>query len=265
MFRAVHLAALALSLVLAVPGMAEAKKVTLTYVGYLAGLPVLDLLATIDLAEVATPAKGAYRITAEIATKGDLARLYPFRQSMETVGRFMAGLPSPQSHRVGQTIWNQTRSVTLRYVSDGTVRVLADPPTLQAARAAREGYANNTLDPASALVALALLFAERKSCAATVAVFDGARRFDLALTQGALSDLGGLERSYYVGWAAECRVTPSLKGGFQEAAIAANLYPRSARLWLAAAIPDFPGVPVRIVTRNAFGEMMLDLVGARTE
>ena len=94
-------------------------------------------------------------------------------------------------------------------------------------------------------------------------MFDGTRRFDLDLDQGGASQVAPLEKSYFSGIAAECRVTPHLNAGFKMNALAAGLYPQSATLWMAPAIPDFPSIPVRIATRNAFGEMTLDLIGAK--
>ena len=53
---------------------------------------------------------------------------------------------------------------------------------------------------------------------------------------------------------------PRLVGGFQQTAVQSQLYPQSAKLWLARPMKNFPAVPVRIAAQNAFGEMVLDLV-----
>jgi len=252
-----------LCLCLAHAAPAEARKVSLTYVGYLAGQPVLDLKATIEAPKGAVPQDGEYAITADIVTTGNFAKLYRFHQNMRSKGALRNGLPSPSMHRVRQVIWDRPYTINLSYGEDGTVAIEADPPTLQTEQAEKDGYANNTLDPASAVVALSALYAGRKNCAAKIAVFDGTRRFDLDLDQGGATEVKPLENSYFSGIAAECRVTPSLKGGFKMNALAAGLYPQSATLWMAPAIPDFPSIPVRIATRNAFGEMTLDLISAK--
>jgi hypothetical protein len=245
------------------PEQAWAQKVTLTYVGYLAGAPVLDLIATIEAPKGVVPPDGAYSVVADIATTGNFAKLYPYRQTLRSEGDIASGLPNPKAHSVRQVAWSRAYSVALAYGADGVVSITADPPTLQSKKAEAEGYANNTIDPASAVVALSALFAERKNCGGRIAVFDGTRRFDLQLVQGGVIELNALPKSYYTGSAAQCQLTPSLKAGFQMNALAQDLYPRAATLWLAPAVADFPSVPVRISATNAFGEMVLDLVAAK--
>jgi hypothetical protein len=218
----VRAVSLALVVLVLAPAPAEARKVTLSYVGYLAGQPVLDLVATIEAPSGAVPGDGEYVISAEIVTTGNFAKLYRFRQSMKSEGALKSGLPSPRAHRVRQVIWNRAYTVSLQSAEDGKVAITADPPTLQSERAEREGYADKTLDPASAAVALTTLFAGRKNCAAKIAVFDGTRRFDLELVQGGVAEMEASVRSYYVGEAAKCQVTPNLKAGFRMNALAAE-------------------------------------------
>ena len=138
-------------------GPAQARKVSLTYVGYLAGQPVLDLKATIEAPKGTGPSDGEYAITADIVTTGNFAKLYRFHQNMRSEGALRNGLPNPSMHRVRQVIWNRPYTVKLSYGEDGTVAIEADPPTLQSEQAEKDGYANNTLDPASAIVALSAL------------------------------------------------------------------------------------------------------------
>jgi len=143
---------------------------------------------------------------------------------------------------------------------NGTVGIEAVPLTRQAQMAREQGYANGTMDPASLVVAVASLFARTGNCSGQYQLFDGARRYDLALAQGGYADLTEMPNSYYAGSATECTATPQLVAGFQQSALNANLYPQSAKLWMAPAIAGFPTVPVRILARSAFGDMTLELV-----
>jgi hypothetical protein len=79
------------------------------------------------------------------------------------------------------------------------------------------------------------------------------------MEQGGFADLDPTPNGYYAGSATECSATPELVAGFQQSAMQANLYPQSAKLWLAPAIAGFPSVPVRIVAQSQFGEMTLEL------
>lgn len=256
---AFSLAALLISGLASAPAGAASNAAHLIYVGYLGGAPVLSLEARIAVPEGAKPTNGAYVVTADMATTGNLALLYPFSQSLKASGALKGHRAQPQSYRSDIRIWNKQQSVALTYGANGRVAIEAVPLTRQAQQAEQQGYANGTMDPASAIVAVASAFAQSGSCAGRYALFDGARRYDLVLEQGGFADLDPLADSYYAGSATECSATPELVAGFQQSALSANLYPQSAKLWMAPAIAGFPSVPVRIVAQSSFGEMTLEL------
>lgn len=237
-----------------------ANQAQLDYVGYIAGAPVLNLRANITVPEGAKPGDGAYAITADIATIGNLAVLYPFTQSVQANGSLNGGKARPARYQSTIRIWSRQEAVTLTYAPNGAVDIAAIPLTRQAQMAQQQGYANGTMDPASLVVAVSSLFASAGSCQGQYELFDGARRYDLTLEQGGYADLDPMQNSYYAGSATECTATPRLVAGFQQSALNANLYPQSARLWLAPAIAGFPTVPVRIYAQSAFGEVTLELV-----
>src|SRR5688572_17181509 len=78
---------------------ALANQVQLSYVGYLAGAPVLSLEANITVPAGAKPGDGAYFISADIATLGNLALLYPFTQRLQANGALKGGNPSPSQYQ----------------------------------------------------------------------------------------------------------------------------------------------------------------------
>jgi hypothetical protein len=239
---------------------AAANQAQLDYVGYIAGAPVLSLDASITVPEGAKPRDGAYTIAADIATMGNLAVLYPYAQSVQATGALEGGKARPASYTSTMRIWSRQESVTLRYAPNGAVSIAAIPLTRQAQMAQQQGYAHGTMDPASLVVAVASLFATAGSCDGQYQVFDGARRYDLTLSQGGYADLDGTANSYYAGSATECTAIPELVAGFQQSALNANLYPQSAKLWMAPAVAGFPSVPVRILSQTAFGPVTLELV-----
>ena len=255
-------AGLALASLLAglAPAAAEANQANLSYVGYLAGAPVLNLEASITVPAGTKPGDGAYFISTDIATLGNLALLYPFTQRLQANGALTGGTANPSQYQSTMRILNRQESVILTYAPNGTVGIEAMPLTRQAQMAREQGYANGTMDPASLVVAVASVFARTGSCEGQYQLFDGARRYDLTLSQGGYTDLVEMPTSYYAGSATECIATPQLVAGFQQSALNANLYPQSAKLWMAPAIAGFPTVPVRILARSAFGDMTLELV-----
>lgn len=253
------IAPLAATLIYTAGAAAADNRAHLTYVGYLGGAPVLSLGANITVPEGTKPQNGGYVVSADIATTGNLAMLYPFTQSLKASGALKGHRPHPASYRSDLQVWNRRESIALSYAANGAVGIEANPLTRQAQMAQQQGYANGTMDPASLMVAVAAAFAQTGTCGGRYALFDGARRYDLVLEQGGFADLDPTTNGYYSGSATECTATPELVAGFQQSALQANLYPQSAKLWLAPAIAGFPSVPVRIVAQSQFGEMTLEL------
>lgn len=240
-----------------------AKTVTLTYAGYMAGLPVFSFVATLDLPAGTQPSKGPYSIGAAAQTTGNFRLLYPYRADIQAIGSLTSQKISPKQFRSVSQITGKQESVTLTYGTTGKVNINAKPLTRQAQEAAAQGFAHGTIDPASAVVAVVANFARTHQCEGSYKIFDGVRRYDLTLTQGGFVDIAPLRQSYYDGSATECRAEPRLLKGFSNAATQSQFYPQSARLWLAPAVEGLAAIPVRIEAQNALGVMMLDLVGVQ--
>lgn len=261
--------AIAVATLLIAIGMASstamAAQTTLTYVGYLAGVPVLNLTATVTVPvstgdQIAVTQSGPYQVNAVMGTIGNLAVIYPYHAEMAAAGRMSVGRPAPKQFKSEQTIWQKQESVVLRYDGAGDVTITASPLTELGRQVVKSGNANNTLDPASAMIALVGAFSRRNNCVGSYAIFDGVRRYDIAVEQAGNAMVSMLQQSFYQGPATECYAAPRLVGGFQQVAVQSQLYPKSARLWLARPLKNFPAVPVRMSAQNAFGEMVLDLV-----
>jgi hypothetical protein len=239
---------------------AAANGTTLTYVGYLAGLPVMTVTATISLPAGLKPAQGGYTVNAEVGTTGTFAALYPYHMSIAAQGRLAQSRTQPKQFRSVGRIYQRQESVTLNYAPDGRVDITAAPLTRQAQEAVQTGVANGTIDPASLVVAVVASYASRQTCTGKFKLFDGVRRYNVRVAQTGFVDLAPLQQSYYDGAATECQATPELIQGFSNMAQNSQFYPQSARIWLAPAIQGLPAIPVRIEAQNALGPMLLDLV-----
>ncbi len=260
-----RVAALALAALGALATPAAAKTLTLTYLAYLAGFPVLSMTANADLpaGAQAPVGSGAYTLNANIVTQGSLATLYPYRMSIAAHGRLDRGRAQPGQFHSEGTIMNKTEAVTLTYQSGGKVEIRAEPLTRQAQEANASGTANGTIDPASLVMAVIAAYAEKQDCTGQYKLFDGVRRYDLAVQEVGSGTVQMYKQSFYQGPAVECTATPQLIQGFSEMAVQSQLYPQSANIWLANAVQDAPAVPVRIETQNALGKMVFDLVGVQ--
>ncbi len=236
------------------------KPMKLTYAGYMAGLPVFALSTSVTLPAGTVPGNGTYNIAANGGTAGNFKLLYPYAANISATGALKNLKAAPREFRSVSAIMGRQEAVTLTYAAGGKVGINAEPLTRQAQEAAAQGFANGTMDPASALVALVANFARTHQCQGTYKLFDGVRRYDITLAQAGYVDLNPLQQSYYDGAATECRAEPQLINGFSGAAQQSQFYPQSARLWLAPAVAGAPAIPVRIEAKNALGLMVLDLV-----
>ncbi|WP_374650116.1 DUF3108 domain-containing protein [Dongia sp.] len=237
-----------------------ARPVTLTYAGYMAGLPVFSFNTTVTLPAGTVPGNGGYSIAADGQTAGNFRLLYPYAASINASGALKNQKAAPRQFRSVSQIMGRQEAVTLTYGAGGKVGIDAQPLTRQAQEAAAQGFADGTMDPASAIVAMVADFARTHRCQGTYKLFDGVRRYDLILAQGGFVDLNPMQQSYYDGSATECRAEPQLLQGFSAAARQSQFYPQAARLWLAPAVTGLPAIPVRIEAQNALGVMVLDLV-----
>jgi hypothetical protein len=260
-----RVAALALAALAASALPAAAKPMTLTYLAYLAGFPVLSMTATADLPDGSDQGVGTgpYALNANIVTQGSLASLYPYRESIAAHGRLRQAAVQPGQFHAEGTIMGKTEAVTLTYHAGGRVDILAEPLTRQAQDATAQGTANGTIDPASLVMAVVAAYAEKQDCTGIYKLFDGVRRYDLAVQEVGQGNVQFYKQSFYQGPAVECTATPQLIQGFSQMAMQSQLYPQSANIWLAVAVKGAPAVPVRIETQNALGKMVFDLVGAQ--
>jgi hypothetical protein len=260
-----RVAALTVAVLGALATPAAAKPLTLTYLAYLAGFPVLSMTATTDLpvGQQQPVGEGAYALNANIVTQGSLASLYPYRMSIAAHGRLeRAGVQPGQFHSEG-TVMSKTEAVTLTYHPGGKVDIRAEPLTRQAQEAAANGTANGTIDPASLIMAVVAAYADKQDCTGHYKLFDGVRRYDLAVQEVGSGNVQFYKQSFYHGPAVECTATPQLIQGFSQMAMQSQLYPQSANIWLANAVQGQPAIPVRIETQNALGKMVFDLVSAQ--
>lgn len=240
---------------------ADGDFVRLGYAGFLGNIQVVEATVGLDLPQGTVPA-GAYSMALDISMFGPMAKLVPFSMSAQSRGKAGAGGVHPARYSSMTRIYDSGQAVNLNYGNGGAVEIVAEPPTVQARLARERGTAQGTLDPLSAVVALVDEVIRTGGCSGRVAVFDGARRYDLEASPAGTSQVEKIGMSIYQGPATECAVTPVFIDGFRQADVDAGLYPDSATIWIAQVIAGAPQVPVRVVGRSALGTLRLDLVEA---
>jgi hypothetical protein len=231
----------------------------LDYVGSIGYAEVLRLTVSLEL----EAAGGRYRVTADAATFGNIAKLFPFTANVAAQGRAHERGLQPVRYRSDASILKSRQAVAFLYGQDGRVVVTSDPPNRQSQNASAQGLGHHALDPASAVVAVIVEAAAAGTCRGTVPVFDGFRRFDLLLRGNGPDVVERFAASYYEGPATACTVRVDLGPGFSAEEARSGLIPEQAELWLAPVHEGFPPVPVRVTSQSALGNLLLELVAVR--
>ena len=247
------------------PSPALAERPGVLELGYLAYLGEIEVARVDIVLEMAPPAvrPGPYRMEADVTLVGAMGRLIPFKINAQAEGTADDTGVRPARYRSTISLWETHQAVALTYRPGGAVEVASDPPTVEAREARENGFVDHTMDPLSAAVAVIHGVVKSGACRGTMAVFDGARRYDLLFSPVGGAEIAPSETAYYAGPATECAVGAKLLGGFGEFGQGTGLYPATTRLWLAAVVPGGPAVPVRILAENVLGSLRLDLVEVR--
>src|SRR6185312_11882761 len=128
---------------------AQPAPIKLQYTGYLVDSPVLDARV-----EVARDAEGGpYRMSLSTGLIGALGDIVPFHFKASSLGQDEEVGLQPSSYHSETSIYDNRQSVALSYGPGGSVTLTDDPPS------------------------------EQGSCAGKFRIFDGARRYDLSLSQ----------------------------------------------------------------------------------
>ena len=229
----------------------EAAQVKLQYTGYLVDSPVLDARI-----EAAVDGSGPYRMSFSTGLVGTLGNMIPFHLSASSQGlEGEAGL-RPASYRSETSIYDNRQSVLLRYGAGGSVTLTDDPPTEQGQEAVARGLLAGTIDPLSAALAIIVRAGGAGQCGGKFRIFDGARRYDLAIApapEGVKTPR--LAAAPHVKASAVCDAAVTLVSGFPQYLVDAGMYPTTARFWVARGVAGFVG-------RAGMGATPIHAVGA---
>jgi hypothetical protein len=233
-------------------GADDGRRLVLDYQMLLGPLPIMTVAA--ELALPSTPAgSGPYR--AHIVGRADptFGRVYDWSFTARSEGAAAAHVKPRRFAGENLSILDR-RPVAIAYASDGSPTTRFEPPQPQdKAIALPPGQVKGSIDPASALVQFVRRVATGGSCATTLPIYDGRRRFDLVAEDAGEELIGALPGSVYSGPAARCALRLMQRDASRER------LPTEGTAWIAA-IGDGPRVPVRIEFLTPTGPMVLDLV-----
>jgi Protein of unknown function (DUF3108) len=241
---------LALVLLL-LPAPALASGVALEYEVLYGPLQVMALQTTARLDD------GRYETSSQVRTVGIAGMLFPWRAGASTVGaRNDAGL-QPLTHRAHGEYRSTERSVAIDYGGGGAVRAVVAPAADADDREpVPEAERQGTIDPLTAT-----LTAVQSGCRGTLRVFDGRRRYDLALADQGETDLPAATPAYS-GRARHCQARVTPYAGFWRVSEQHDERPTLLDVWIATPKPEVMPVPVYMQLSGARGTLGFRLSSA---
>ena len=250
-------AALGLVALLGATRAAAASSMTLHYDVYFLALRVVsaDVASRVD--------EGRYRATVALRAVGLLSMLGSWVSEARTAGVVDGEALRPASYRVDSAYRDRQQRIDLEYDPGGTVRsdvegVLSDGERDDVPARLR----SDTVDPVTAGAMLAQRLATAGTCAGTLHVFDGLRRYDLRYEDLGEADLAPSSRDAYRGAARLCRGHVEPIAGFLRSGEHAGEQATDVSAWLAPPVPGAPPATVRMDVAGTRGTLHVHLARA---
>jgi len=236
------------------------ERLVLSYELWKGGFHALDLQAGLS--------QGGkdYSVKFVARTRGFIGWLYPYLLEGEADGKLNGAGPEPSQFATLARSGDDERRRAISYLGDGTLSTWSDPPGTAEddEEAVPETMRQDTLDPASAILAVIDAVAREGRCTGAYPVYDGARRYNLDVSLVGESALAPSRYSTYSGPATLCSVIVNKLSGFRDKAKRGGM-PGVINVWLAAVAGAKPAVPVRLEGQSDLGNLIIHLVDAKVE
>jgi hypothetical protein len=251
---------LALAILLPVVARAEAEppaSLTLHYDIYYGVFRVLS----VDVAS-RTDDDG-YRTAVSLRTAGVLAVVAPWESKAVAGGTIDDGTVRPAFYRAESEYRSRRQRIDLAYARTGAVHGDVDGMLSDGEREEVPGpLRDRTVDPITASILTAQRLATTGTCAGTVPIFDGLRRYDLHYGDLGMTMIPPSRRDPYEGPARHCRATVQSIAGFLLTGDRAGERATELSAWLAPPVPGAGPVAVRIEVRGTRGTLNAHLARA---
>lgn len=226
--------------------------VVLDYDVHYGVLPIMTIHTTTEID------RSQYRARSEMRTVGAVRLLFPWSASSVASGARTDGELRPALYRSIGEYRGERRLAEITYAGDGTVQARSDPPPDEDDRepVARD-LQDRTIDPLTATLA-----ALARNCRGTLPVFDGRRRYDIALTDLGEEQSLPSSRPRYAGPARHCRGVVTALGGFWRSSARRGEEPKQLDYWIAPPRPGLMAVPVYLELAASAGTLAISLTQA---
>lgn len=234
-----------------------AQELTLHYDTYYLALPVLSIEVSSRLEQA------EYHTTVALRTRGLLALIAPWESTATAAGAVEGPALRPAFYRVASEFRDRRQRIDLAYEGDGMVRgevvgTLTDGERSEVPDALRDG----TIDPVTAAAVVARRLAAAGTCAGTLRIYDGLRRYDLHYDDLGTAELEPSRRDAYRGEARHCRATIEPVAGFLGSERDGRERATELSAWLAPPMPGATPVAVRIDLTGTRGMLHAHLARA---
>ena len=234
-----------------------AQDLALHYDVYYLALPVIS----VDVASWVDPT--TYRTTVALLSAGILGLFAHWESHATASGAIDGAIVRPMVYRAESAYRDRQQRIDLAYERAGAVRgavegVLTDGEREDVPAPLRD----DTLDPVSASAALAHRLAAIGTCAGTVRVFDGLRRYDLRYEDLGMAELAPSRRDPYHGVARHCRAVVEPIAGFLRTGEHAGERATELSTWLAPPLEGAEPVAVRTDLEGTHGTLHAHLARA---
>ena len=212
-----------------------------------------------------------YRAVSHFKTYGLASILWPSEITATSSGQAGSKGLTPalyDSFDIGRG--GKRQQVSLRYEGDAAPRLIADPPYSTTGYEVKADDIRSTLDPLSAVMLIASGIAAQPGnpCGFTAPVFDGRRRYDVALTKTGDVDVR-LDNGAYHGKAVACDVRYRQLAGFRPSVLKSNDSFPVIHAWIARFPNPATGgeyaIPVRVWADTRYGRLTVQADSLRVD
>ena len=244
----------------------QEHKLALQYDVYAGGFKALNASLIMDLD------KKAYDMALKAETQGFIGSLFPWKASYSTSGHAEKGVLIPTVY-TERSMWRQTVKITeMNYAPNGKVlkSTTQEGQKTTTDRDIDAALSHDTMDLLTGTLAMLQSVKNTNKCSGKFPVFDGKRRFNIALTDEGKEMLEPSKYSRFSGEAIRCTLKVEPVAGFQKRdekrgwmAVQNHTEERHKlpTIWLARMKDSGQVVPVRMEIASEYGSVVAHLSG----
>lgn len=240
------------------------RTLSLNYDVYAGGFKALNAKLSMDLD------KKAYDMKLQAQTQGFIGSLFPWKTSLNTAGHANKGMLIPTVYTERSTWRSGVKVTEMSYAPDGKVlkMTVQDNGKTTVERNVDQVLADNAMDVLTGTLVMLQNVKNTQKCEGKFPIFDGKRRFNIALKDDGEQSLGPTKYSNFSGDALRCTLTVEPVAGFaakdQKRGWMAVQNHTEARkkpptIWLAHTKDSSQVIPVRMEIASEYGSVVAHL------